>query len=192
LAVNVVAGEASSISGDGSGTGANGGGSGDSSGSSAMTIATDSRREVTANVAEGDIGSVRVGDLAELTVEAYPGESFVGTVTSLPLQASTGSGGTTYPVQVTVDGTAQELLPGMTAAVSIVTAQAANALLVPNDAVRTTASGKFVDALDRHNRVTRVPVRTGISDASYTQILAGLGPGQRILRLQPDAGIGAQ
>jgi multidrug efflux pump subunit AcrA (membrane-fusion protein) len=191
LAVNIVVGQdSSSAGGSGGNSGGSSGGSGSNSGAGgsdngAIAMATDSRRVVTANVAEADIGSVRIGDPADLTVSAYPGKSFSGRVTSLPFLASTGTGGITYPVQVTVDGLAQDLLPGMTANLTIVTAQARNATIVPNTAIMTTAAGQFVDTLDRHNLIAQVRVRTGIGDASYTQILTGLSPGQRILLPQP-------
>jgi hypothetical protein len=197
LAVNIVAGQAASgasgaSGGSGSGSGNSAGGSSGSagnpssgSGNGVITMATDSRPVVTANVAEADIGSIRVGDPVDLTVSAYPGKTLTGRVASLPFLGSTGASGTTYPVQVSVEGPAQGLLPGMAANVTIVTAQASDVPMVPNSAIQTTAAGRFVDTLDRQNRIVRVPVRTGISDAAYTQILAGLSPGQRILLSRP-------
>ena len=98
----------------------------------------------------------------------------------------------TYSVQIAVSGPRRQLLSGMSASVSIVTARAANALLVPNTAIQTTAAGRFVDAIDQNNRLVRVPVNTGISDEDYTQILGGLRPGQRILLFPPAGGGGAE
>jgi multidrug efflux pump subunit AcrA (membrane-fusion protein) len=80
----------------------------------------------------------------------------------------------------------------MAANVTIVTAQARNVPVVPNAAIQRTASGAFVNSLDLHNRLVRVPVRMGIHDAAYTQILAGLQPGQRILLPQPFPPAGTQ
>jgi multidrug efflux pump subunit AcrA (membrane-fusion protein) len=140
-------------------------------------------RVVVTDVAEADVGGVRVGDPVDLTVPAFSGRRFSGTVTSVPLMATTGS--TTYAVQVTVSGSPRQLLPGMTANVVIITAQARNVTVVPATAIHATTAGTFVDTLDRHNRIARVRVRTGIGDSQYTQILAGLRPGQLILLRQP-------
>jgi multidrug efflux pump subunit AcrA (membrane-fusion protein) len=177
LAVNIVSGQAAGSSGtDGSsGTGSA------SSNNGAVLIATDSRLLMTANVAEADIGSVSVGDPVDLTVSAFPGKRFTGKVTTMPFTATTATTVTTYPVQVTIDGPARELLSGMSAEVTIVTAHVHNVPVVPNAAIQTTAGGRFVRTLDPGNRIRRVRVRTGISDANSTQILAGLSPGRRIL-----------
>jgi multidrug efflux pump subunit AcrA (membrane-fusion protein) len=144
-------------------------------------MATDSQRVVVASVAEADIGSIKVGDPVALTFNAYPGKIYTGTVTGLPLMATTSSNVTTYPVNVTVNGPAQELLPGMTASLTIVTARAQNVTVVPTTAVQTTSFGSYVVALNSHNQIVRLPVQTGISDLNNTQILSGLTPGQRIV-----------
>jgi multidrug efflux pump subunit AcrA (membrane-fusion protein) len=116
-----------------------------------------------------------------LTFNAYPGKIYTGKVTGLPLMATTSSNVTTYPVNVTVNGAAQELLPGMTANLTIVTARAQNVTVVPTTAVQTTSFGSYVVALDNHNQIVRMPVQTGISDLNNTEILSGLTTGQRIV-----------
>jgi multidrug efflux pump subunit AcrA (membrane-fusion protein) len=95
--------------------------------------------------------------------------------------ATTSSNVTTYPVNVTVTGQAQELLPGMTANLTIVTARAQNVTVVPTAAVQTTSFGSYVVTLNSHNQSVRTPVQTGLSDLTNTQILSGLTPGQRII-----------
>ena len=144
-------------------------------------MATDSQRVVVANVAETDIGSVRVGDPVALTFNAYPGKTYTGKVTAMPLLATTSSNVTTYPVNVTVTGQAQELLPGMTANLTIITARAQNVTVVLTTAVQTTSFGSYVVGLNSHNQTVRMPVQTGISDLNNTEILSGLTTGQRII-----------
>jgi HlyD family secretion protein len=116
----------------------------------------------------------------------------MGKVTSVPFLASTGSSSVTYPVQVAVDGPARDLLPGMTANLTIVTAQVFNVPVVPITAVHATATGTFVDSVDQHNRVAQVRVRIGIGDSISSQILAGLSLGQRILLSYSPGGTAAQ
>jgi multidrug efflux pump subunit AcrA (membrane-fusion protein) len=146
--------------------------------------------EVVANVAEADIGSIRVGDPVAMSFNAYPNQTFVGLVTSLPQQATTTSSVTTYPITISFRGNTQGLTAGMTATLTIVTADVQNAVRVPNQALTTTAVGSFVETLDAHNNLTRVAVQTGISDTSNTQILSGLAVGDRII-VPRTAGAGA-
>ncbi len=144
-------------------------------------MATDTQSVVVANVAEADIGSIQVGDPVAMTFNAYPGRTYVGKVTSLPLMATTSSNVTTYSVDVTVLGNTQGLTPGMTANLTIVTARAQGVTVVPATAVQTTARGSYVLALDNHNHLVRMPVQTGISDLNNTQIVSGLSVGQRVI-----------
>jgi multidrug efflux pump subunit AcrA (membrane-fusion protein) len=88
---------------------------------------------------------------------------------------------TTYPVLVSLQGSLQGLTPGMTANLTVITAQAQNVTVVPSEAVVTTSFGSFVTALDQHNNIVRVPVQVGMSDVTNTQIISGLTPGQRVI-----------
>src|SRR5262245_16763897 len=87
-------------------------------------IATDlTQMQVDTNVAEADIGSVVVGDSAIFTVEAYPDQSFTGTVTQVRQAPQSVQNVITYDAVVSVPNPQLLLKPGMTAAVRIVTAK---------------------------------------------------------------------
>ncbi|MGH2411032.1 MAG: efflux RND transporter periplasmic adaptor subunit, partial [Chloroflexota bacterium] len=150
-------------------------------GTAAVEMESAKGLEVTADVSEADIGSVRVGDPVAMTFNAYPNQTFVGLVSSLPLQATTTSSVTTYPVTISFAGSTQGLTPGMTATLTIVTAEVQNAIRVPNQAVTTTPIGSYVQTLDAHNTLQRVQVQIGLSDTSYTQVVSGLAVGDRII-----------
>ncbi|HXT37637.1 MAG TPA: efflux RND transporter periplasmic adaptor subunit, partial [Chloroflexota bacterium] len=150
-------------------------------GTAAVEMESAKGLEVTADVSEADIGSVRVGDPVAMTFNAYPNQTFVGLVSGLPLQATTTSSVTTYPITISFAGSTQGLTPGMTATLTIVTAEVQNAIRVPNQAVTTTPIGSFVQTLDAHNALQRVQVQVGLSDTSYTQVISGLAVGDRII-----------
>lgn len=95
-----------------------------------------SKMQIDANFAEADIGSIRVGQTARFTVDAFAGRNFQGVVKLIRLNPTTVQNVVTYDVVINVDNPEQILLPGMTAYVSIAVAERKDVLLVPNAALR--------------------------------------------------------
>jgi HlyD family secretion protein len=95
-----------------------------------------SKMQIDANFAEADIGSIRVGQTARFTVDAFAGRNFQGVVKLVRLNPTTVQNVVTYDVVINVDNPEQILLPGMTAYVSIAVAERKDVLLVPNAALR--------------------------------------------------------
>jgi macrolide-specific efflux system membrane fusion protein len=69
----------------------------------------------------------------------------------------------------------------MNANLTIVTAEVTNAIEVPTTAIVSAGRGSFVRTLDAKNTEALTPVQTGVSDATYTQIVSGLSVGERIV-----------
>ncbi len=92
--------------------------------------------QVDTNVSESDIGGMTEGKEATFTVDAYPGIAFSGTIRQVRLAPINIQNVVTYNVVVGVDNKDLRLKPGMTANVSIVVAQKAHTLKVPNAALR--------------------------------------------------------
>ncbi|HZI23241.1 MAG TPA: efflux RND transporter periplasmic adaptor subunit [Gemmatimonadales bacterium] len=88
-------------------------------------------------VLETDVGRVRPGMPASITVDAFPGRSFEGTVASILPQAQVVQNATMFPVLVRVPNPGHMLKPGMNAEVRIHTGQRQGVLTVPNAALRT-------------------------------------------------------
>lgn len=102
-----------------------------------FTIAEDLKHmEVVAAVDEADIGSIRKGQKAAFTVDAFPGRKFNATISDISYASTTTEGVVTYEARLAVDNADLSLRPGMTATVTIVTRQADGVLLVPNEAFR--------------------------------------------------------
>jgi HlyD family secretion protein len=95
-----------------------------------------SRMQIDSNVAEADIGKVRVGQTVHFSVDAFQDRRFEGRVQQIRLAPITQQNVVTYNVVVEVSNPDLVLMPGMTAYLSIVTELAENALLVPNAALR--------------------------------------------------------
>lgn len=160
-------------------------------------IATDlTRMQVDTNVSESDIGTVKEGDAARFTVEAFTDRTFQGDVVQVRQAPQTVQNVVTYDVVVGVDNTNFLLKPGMTATVGIVTDRRNDVLRVPDQALRFVPAGERGARSGgnppaagggspggagggaqlwvlRHGQLTRVAVRTGLDDDTNVEIVSG-------------------
>ena len=145
--------------------------------------------EMSINVDELQISSITVGQKVQITADAVPDKTYVGTVTRVSMKGASNGGTTTYPVTIRIDDT-DGLRPGMNANAEIVVAEAKNALVVPNAAVmrgsyvlvtKDSPSAANADtAMEAPEGFVYVPVKTGVSDDDYTQIVSGIQEGDTI------------
>ncbi len=125
-----------------------------------FTIANDlAKMQITAAVAEADIGSVQQGQAVTFTVDAFPNRSFTGTVTQVRNAPKTVSNVVTYDTIISVDNRDLKLRPGMTANVSIIVASRENTLRIPNSALRV-----------------RLPENSGVKPEAAAPAVAGASP----------------
>ena len=102
-----------------------------------FTIDNDlTKMQITAAVAEADIGTVSEGQQVNFTVDAFPNRTFQGTITQVRNAPKTTSNVVTYDTIISVDNRDLKLRPGMTANVSIVVARREGTLHVPNASLR--------------------------------------------------------
>jgi HlyD family secretion protein len=100
-------------------------------------IANDlSKMQIDALVSEADIGGVATNQNVSFTVDAYPFRTFRGKVSQIRYGPQTNQNVVCYDAVVEVNNADLKLLPGMTANVSIITAERKNALKIPNAALR--------------------------------------------------------
>ena len=172
---------------------------------------------VNASVDESDIGKVQAGQPVRFRVDAYPNETFAGTISQVRLQPVVEQNVVSYVTVIDVANKEQKLKPGMTAAVTIEIGRASDVLRVPTSALRfqpnsevfaklrqqppvakdTSATTITKDATntkpsaDRSHdrravwvldggRLTRVPVKAGLSDGAQTEITGDLNPGMHV------------
>jgi HlyD family secretion protein len=157
-----------------------------------FTIAQDlTKMQVDTNVDEADIGRVVLGQPVEFTVDAYSEVTFRGKVEQIRISPISVQNVVTYDVVVMVDNPELKLKPGMTANVEIITAVQPDVLKIPNAALRfrptekdtraTPARGPSVYFLE-HGKPKRMGIQTGISDGTYTQLVAGdIREGQELI-----------
>lgn len=161
-----------------------------------FTIAKDlTNMQVVANVDEADIGGVKEGDRVTFTVDAYPDDTFEGTVKQVRLEATTTNNVVTYEVVISASNADLKLKPGLTANVTIYTQERSGVLAVANKALRFTPTKetvgkdmKIVDCKGKNkvwtlngNTLTAHPVTIGQSDGINTEITKGLKQGDKIV-----------
>jgi len=144
-------------------------------------IATDlTRMQVDTNVSESDVGGIVVGQKATFTVDAYPGRTFEGRVSQVRQSPQVVQNVVTYDIVVTTGNVDQALKPGLTAATRIILDQRADALRVPNAALRYRPSGTTAVADGRaqvwtlrDGKLASVAVTAGLADENFTEITGG-------------------
>jgi len=152
-----------------------------------FTIAEDLRKmQVHCNVAEADVGRIRAGMKVTFTVDAWPSDTFEGVVHEVRNAPQTIQNVVTYDVVLDVENQELKLKPGMTANVTFVVAERADALLVPNAAIRFRPPGAPEErgSTRRDQRkvwrlepatpnLTPVTVRVGMTDGNFTEVVEG-------------------
>ncbi len=113
-----------------------------------FTIAEDlAVMQIDTAVGEGDVGLLKDGMDAQFTVDAFPGKTFKGKVRQVRNAPTTTQGVVTYDAVIDVDNSDLQLRPGMTANVTFVLAQVADAIKIPNSALRFKPTREQMQAL---------------------------------------------
>lgn len=161
-----------------------------------FTIAQDlTDMRVIADIDEADIGDIRVGERVEFTVDAYPDDTFQGSVTQVRQVATTESNVVTYEVVISAPNADLKLKPGLTANVTIYTREMNDVLVVPTKALKFTPNEKLLkpeqtiqDCQGKNkvwvlegNTFKAIPVETGIVGGQHTEIISGLKAGQKVI-----------
>ena len=162
-----------------------------------FTIAQDlTNMQVVADVDEADIGDVKEGERVSFTVDAYPDDTFEGTVKQVRQEATTNNNVVTYEVVISAPNADLKLKPGLTANVTIYTAERKGVLSVPSKALRftpqkeTVGKMKIVDQTGNAknkvwtiegNSIVAHKVNIGMTDGTNTQILNGISAGVKVV-----------
>jgi HlyD family secretion protein len=187
------AGSASAGSAGTGSTGGGGGGSATASGSAAatstssggglVTISDTAHLQVVAGFSESDVTSMKPDQTAQFTFPALTQDAsaapVTGKVVSIAQTSSTTNGVVTYPVTVSIDNPPAALRLGQSANISVTTATADDALVVPSLAMTTSGTHQTVTVV-KDGTTTAKQVTTGISANGRTQVLSGLTEGDQI------------
>jgi len=161
-----------------------------------FTIANDLKKmQLQANVDEADISQVKIGQSVYFKVDAYPDESFSGTVQQLRMQPITLNNVVSYAVMIDAPNDNLMLLPGMNSNISIVVKEIKNILKIPVTALKfippksyseqqdslgikrerdsLITAGKSLVFILENGLLKRIIIETGLSDGIYIEITKG-------------------
>jgi multidrug efflux pump subunit AcrA (membrane-fusion protein) len=171
----------SSSSGLGSSTaGSLGGSSSSSSSSGFVEIINTSRLTMTVAFSESDISSVRVGEPADVTLDALTGVELAGHVSAVSPLGTTSSSVVSYDATITIDQHDAKVKPGMSASASVITGQASGVNLPSSAVSGTTGTVARVEVMKSGKEVS-TPVIVGVVGDTRTQIVSGLKAGQQVV-----------
>ena len=161
-----------------------------------FTIAQDlTNMQVIADIDEADIGGVKAGQRVSFSVDAFPDDTFQGTVKQVRQQATTESNVVTYEVVISAPNNDLKLKPGLTANVTIFTLEKSDVLAVPSKALRFMPNEAFLTPEQKiedcqgdtklwtqeGNTFKAHKVSTGITNGVLTEILGGISEGAEVL-----------
>lgn len=177
-----------------------------------FSIARDlTKMQVQAAVDEADIGNVKTGQRVLFTVDAFPADSFNGTVKEIRLRPSISSNVVTYTTIIDAPNPEMKLKPGMTASITIYTKEVNNAMLLPAKATTfkpdSVVSKKYMIERGKHNNNAPPSVKDssnaegkpafvwikkdsslvqkriiiGLDDETSLQVLSGLSPDDTVV-----------
>ena len=144
-----------------------------------LSIIPQDNMRVTITVDELDILSLQEGQTALVTLDAFPGQSFEGTVSAIHLSGTNSGGSSKYTAVISLKRE-QDMLAGMNASVVITLSTKENVLMIPEVALIEEESGVYVYTTYDESSKTfggLTEVTTGVSDGENVEILSGLSEG---------------
>lgn len=148
------------------------------------------KMQIDTNVAEADIGKIKLNQEVNYNLDGYPDMNFSGKVKQIRITPTTFQNVVTYDVVISVDNNDLKLKPGMTANISIITSKKKNVLLVPNSSLRFTPkkdddTPKFKTQgiwVLKDKKPKRISIKTGVSDGENTEIISGkIEAGEKVI-----------
>jgi RND family efflux transporter MFP subunit len=156
-------------------------------GAQLFVVSETSKLRVYVNVPQNYVPSVPPGTKATISVPEHPDKTYSGTVES-SAQSVDPTTGTTL-MQLIVDNSAGEMMPGDYASIHLQMPAAANVLSVPSSALIFDAKGLSIATVDADNRVLLKPVSIERDLGAVVELASGLAPNDRVIQNPPD-GIG--
>ena len=166
-----------------------------------FTIAEDLRKmQIEASVSEADIGKIKYGMQTNFTVDAYPSDSFTGTVNQIRLSPTTEQNVVMYTVIIDVPNDDKKLLPGMTAFVTINTDSKFDVLRIPNTTIQFKPNAALRQKMDgqrpqnlkgnegvvytfdeQTGKIKPHLIEIGLTDVVYAEVIEGVNEGDNLI-----------
>lgn len=136
--------------------------------------------EIRAYFSETDTAQLAVGQRAQVTLNATPGEALTGRVVAIDETSTTVNQVVSYGVTIELNDQPADVRVGQTVVAVVVTDRASDVLVVPSGAVQTAEDQSTVTVMRNGEQVT-VPVEVGLEGDQQTEIVSGLSEGERVV-----------
>jgi RND family efflux transporter MFP subunit len=146
----------------------------------AITLVDTSEIEMRGFIDEIDVATVKVGQAANITLDALPDEELDGEVAFISLAGTTLAGVVSYDTTITLENPAAELRDGMSATAEVIIERRDDVLFIPNRAIRGTLENPMVVVLVDGQQKER-EITLGLSDGINTEVLSGLEEGEEVI-----------
>jgi len=139
----------------------------------AISLVDTSEIEMQGYIDELDVASVKLGQAANITLDALPDEQVTGSVTFISPISTVRAGIVSYATTVTLENPSAKLKDGMSATAEVVVERRDNVLLIPNTVIEGTLQNPMVVVLVDGQQEER-QITLGLSDGFNTEVLSGL------------------
>lgn len=154
--------------------------SGSGSGSAFLVLAQLHRLKMEVSFSESDIGKVRKGQTATVSIDSMEGTELAGEITKVSVLPDESGTVVEYPATILLTQSAKGVRTGMSASAEVVVEQVKNAVSVPSEAITAAGSGKTVTVEEDGKEVTKT-VKTGLEGDETTEVISGLKAGQTLI-----------
>ncbi len=137
---------------------------------------------VKASVDETDIGKIKVGNPSMISLDAYPSVKVNGKVGHISYESKVVNNVTMYEVNIIPESVPEVFRSGMSSNIQIIYEVKDNILVIPSEAIKSSADGTYVMVkIGVSEKTEKRFVKTGITDDKMTEIISGLSPGDTVI-----------
>lgn len=145
-----------------------------------VLLANTGQVQLHGTIGEADVSKLKLGQVANITIDALTGQKMTGRVSSLDPVATISQGVPVYGIDIAIDVPASSLKAGMSGTAAVILAAKQNVLLVPNTAIRTVSGQRGVQVLKGGETIdTRVTF--GLANDQFTEAVSGLSEGDVVV-----------
>jgi len=159
-------------------------------GTEIMTVANLKEMIITAHMNQADVPRLKIGQFVDVEVEAIPGMKIKGTVERIAPQATIKNNIKGFETQIRLKNLDPVVRPGMTANMTIPLQSADNAVAIPLAAVFSEENDRYTFVRNQNGDWEIRPIRIGVADFQYAEVLAGLQNGDVVSLVRPERSVG--
>lgn len=130
---------------------------------------------------EVDVAKIKLFQPTSLTFDAIDGLNIAGKVSQIDTIGTVNQGVVTYNIQSTMDVQDDRIKPGMSVTANIIMEVKPNVLAIPNSALKSDATGSYVQILNIAGKPQKKYITVGVSDDTSTEVLSGINEGDRVV-----------